>query len=122
MPIGRTILALQSSRAVEQARQSVQILIAQKSNFGKNAEPDEIDKVLIDSAENKQYYKTNKNSMLMERGNGCVQSEFPNDDLHVYGHGDADAHDSVRSFAAFPEHPGSNVSLLNHDTQSDLRI
>lgn len=29
----------------------------------------------------------------------------------VHGHGYADAHAFVRSFAAFPEHPGSNVSL-----------
>ena len=36
---------------------------------------------------------------------------FSNVDVHVHGHGYADAHAFVRSFAAFPEHPGSNVSL-----------
>ena len=60
--------------------------------------------------------------MLIERSAGYVQSELPNDDLHVYGHGYADAHGFVCSFAAFPEHPGSNVSVLNQDTQSRLHI
>lgn len=54
----------------------------------------------------------------MERRNSNALSEFSNDDLYVYGHGYADAHNFVYSFAAFPEHPGSNVSLLNHDEQS----
>ena len=58
--------------------------------------------------------------MLAERSNGYVYSEFSNDDLHVYGHGYADAHDFVCSFAAFPEHPGSNVSLLNDNMQRSI--
>ena len=54
--------------------------------------------------------------MLMERSGTHVQVQFSNVD--VYGHGDADAHVFVRSFAAFPVGSGSNVSLLNDDKQS----
>ena len=56
---------------------------------------------------------TNKHGRLVERSGEYVLSGFSNDDLYVYGHGYADAHVFVRSFAAFPEHPGSNVFLLN---------
>ncbi len=49
----------------------------------------------------------------MERSESHVLSGFPNAELHVYGHGYADAHGFVCSFAAFPERPGSNVPLLN---------
>ena len=122
LKIRQTILAMQSSQAAEQVRQNVQILTAQRASFRDDAELCGIDQVLIDTAGNQQYHKTNKNRMLMERSNRYVYSEFSNVDLHVYGHGYADAHNFVCSFAAFPEHPGSNVSLLNHDTQSDLRI
>ena len=69
-------------------------------------------KILIDNAVNQRYYTTNKNSMLVGMSSDYVSSEFSNDDLHVYGHGYADAHDFVCSFAAFPEHPGSNASAL----------
>jgi len=79
--------------------------------FGKNDKLDENEKVLIDSKRNWQYYTTNKNGMLKERSGSYVKSEFSHVDLHVHGHGYADAHAFVRSFAAFPEHPGSNVSL-----------
>ena len=55
---------------------------------------------------------TNKHGRLVERSGEYVLSGFSNDDLYLYGHGYADAHVFVRSFAAFPEHPGSNVFLL----------
>ena len=85
----------------------------QKSGFGKDAELYRIGKVFIDTERIAQYYSPNKNSVLMERSGSHVLFGFSNVDLHVHGHGYADAHGFVCSFAAFPEHPGSNVSLLN---------
>lgn len=77
---------------------------------------------MIDIKSDPQYYTTNKNSMLVERSSLYVESESSNDALHVHGHGYADAHDFVCSFAAFPEHPGSNVSMLNDNIQRYLHI
>ena len=54
--------------------------------------------------------------MLLERSGWYVLLRFSNVHLH-YGHGYADAHVFVCSFAAFPEHPGSNVYLLSYKQQ-----
>ena len=55
--------------------------------------------------------------MLLERSGWYVLLRFSNVHLH-YGHGYADAHVFVCSFAAFPEHPGSNVYLLSYKQQT----
>ena len=47
--IGRAILARWFSKTAEEERQSAQILVVQKSSFGKDAEPCGLDKVLIDT-------------------------------------------------------------------------
>ena len=52
-----------------------------------------------------------KHRTELERSKSNARCDSSNAELHVHGHGYADAHAFVRSFAAFPEHPGSNVSL-----------
>ena len=57
--------------------------------------------------QNVKCYYTNKISVLVGRGERYVFDRSSNADLYVYGHGDADAHDVVRSLTAYPKHTGT---------------